>query len=37
MMIVALLMRPWIMLAKEMNVEPKVLADDAMIIAKGQE
>ena len=35
MMIVALLMRPWIMLMKELNVEPKVLADDAMIIAKG--
>ena len=35
MMIVALMMRPWIMLMKEMNVDPKVLADDAMIIAKG--
>ena len=37
MMIVALLMRPWIMMMKEMNVEPKVLADDVMIIAKRHE
>ena len=35
MMIVALMLRPWIMLMKEINVEPKVLADDAMVIAKG--
>ena len=35
MMIVALLMRPWIMMMRELNAEPKVLADDVMIIAKG--
>ena len=36
MMIVALLMRPWIFKMKEQKVEPKVLADDVCIIAKGK-
>ena len=36
MMIVALLMRPWLVLIKSMHVEPKVLADDVCIIAKGR-
>lgn len=34
MMIVALIMRPWLQLMKEMNVDLKVLADDVIIIAK---
>lgn len=35
MMIVALIMRPWLQKTKELNVEPKVLADDVLIIATG--
>ena len=35
MMIMALIMRPWLQKTKELNVEPKVLADDVLIIATG--
>ena len=35
MMIVALLIRPWIILAECMGAAPKVLADDVRIIVKG--
>ena len=34
-MLVALIMRPWLRKAKEPNVEPKVFADDVLIIATG--
>ncbi len=36
MMIVAVIMRPWLRMVKEMNVQPKVLADDVLIIAQGK-
>ena len=35
MMSVAVLMRAWVKVAKELDVEPKVLADDVIVIAKG--
>ena len=35
MMIVALLLRPWLLMAKTMGAVPKVLVDDVLIIAKG--
>ena len=36
MQIVALLMRPWILLMRCMHVVPKVLADDVLIVAQGR-
>ena len=35
MMIAALVLRAWVQMTKELNLEPKVLADDVMIIARG--
>lgn len=35
MMFVALLMRPWIILMKSLQVQPKVLADDVFLLASG--
>ena len=37
MMYTALLMRPWIMLMRELEVTPRVLADDLSVTAFGQE
>lgn len=36
MMVVALLMRPWMIVAKVMGVEPKVLANDVFMLARGR-
>ena len=36
MMVVALLMRPWVLMAGHMGAVARVLADDVMIIAKGR-
>ena len=36
MMIVAIMMRPWVSMLKGMDVQPKVLADDVLIIAQGK-
>ena len=35
-MVVALLMRLWILIMLQMGVDPKVLADDALLIARGR-
>jgi hypothetical protein len=36
MMIVAIMMRPWLSMIKEMGLQPKVLADDVLVLAQGK-
>ena len=37
MMVVALIMRPWLVMMKTMSVMPRVLADDVLSIAQGRD
>ena len=37
MMVVALLMRPWLVMMKMMHIMPRVLADDVLLMAKGRD
>ena len=37
MTLIALMLRPWIVLIHNLRVEPRVLADDLLIIAHGRE
>ena len=35
MMVIALCMRPWVLKMKDMDVQPRVLADDLLVVADG--
>ena len=37
MMVLSLLLRPWILKCRELNVQPRTLADDILIIAGGHD
>ena len=36
MMVVALIMRPWVLMARAMGARPKVLADDVLMVVNGR-